>query len=130
MEEIVAIFEFGFCAKFSSRENNIHCEWNFAKFSSRESVIQYNLVFINWCVPFCHVMQIRIENIPRWQIISHNIILLYFSLNRSVCMSLFVVSSQHYLLDRLGRYLKLFVSSDCHSFLSRVRTSVRPSTFS
>ena len=30
------IREFGFCAKFSSRENNIHCEWNFAKFSSRE----------------------------------------------------------------------------------------------
>ena len=30
------IREFGFCAKFSSRENNIHCEWNFAKLSSRE----------------------------------------------------------------------------------------------
>ena len=30
------IHEFGFCAKFCSRENNIHCEWNFAKFSSRE----------------------------------------------------------------------------------------------
>ena len=30
------IREFGFCAKFSSHENNIHCEWNFApaKFSS------------------------------------------------------------------------------------------------
>ena len=31
--------EFGFCAKFSSRENNIYCEWNFAKFSSRENKI-------------------------------------------------------------------------------------------
>ena len=30
------IREFGFCAKFSSREINIHCAWNFAKFSSRE----------------------------------------------------------------------------------------------
>ena len=30
------IREFGFCAKFSSREIIIHCAWNFAKFSSRE----------------------------------------------------------------------------------------------
>ena len=33
------IREFGFCAKFSSRENNIHCEWDFAKFSPRENKI-------------------------------------------------------------------------------------------
>ena len=30
------IREFGFCAKFSSREINIHCAGDFAKFSSRE----------------------------------------------------------------------------------------------
>ena len=30
------IREFGFCATISSSEINIHCEWNFAKFSSRE----------------------------------------------------------------------------------------------
>ena len=36
------IRELGFCAKFSSRENNIHCEWNFAKFSSREIVLPRN----------------------------------------------------------------------------------------
>ena len=36
------IREFGFCAKFSSRENNIHCEWNFAKFSSREIFLPRN----------------------------------------------------------------------------------------
>ena len=36
------IRELGFCAKFSSRENNIHCEWNFAKFSSREIYLPRN----------------------------------------------------------------------------------------
>ena len=36
------IREFGFCAKFSSRENNIHCEWNFAKFSSRDIFLPRN----------------------------------------------------------------------------------------
>ena len=36
------IRELGFCAKFSSRENNIHCEWNFAKFSSREIFLPRN----------------------------------------------------------------------------------------
>ena len=36
------IRELGFCAKFSSRENNIHCEWNFAKLSSREIYLPRN----------------------------------------------------------------------------------------
>ena len=36
------IREFGFCAKFSSREKHIHCEWNFAKFSSREFFLPRN----------------------------------------------------------------------------------------
>ena len=36
------IREFGFCAKFSSRENIIHCEWNFAKFSTREIFLPRN----------------------------------------------------------------------------------------
>ena len=36
------IRELGFCAKLSSRENNIHCEWNFAKFSSREIFLPRN----------------------------------------------------------------------------------------
>ena len=36
------IRELVFCAKFSSRENNIHCEWNFAKFSSREIFLPRN----------------------------------------------------------------------------------------
>ena len=36
------IRELGFCAKLSSRENNIHCEWNFAKFSSREIYLPRN----------------------------------------------------------------------------------------
>ena len=39
------IREFGFCAKFSSRENNIHCEWNFAKFSSREMFLLAKIKF-------------------------------------------------------------------------------------
>ena len=38
------IRELGFCAKFSSRENNIHCEWNFAKFSSREIYLPRNFL--------------------------------------------------------------------------------------
>ena len=38
--------EFGFCAKFSSRENIIHCEWNFAKFSSREIFLSANFFSI------------------------------------------------------------------------------------
>ena len=37
------IRELGFCAKFSCRENNIHCEWNFAKFSSREIYLPRNV---------------------------------------------------------------------------------------
>ena len=36
------IREFGFCAKFFSRENNIPCKWNFAKFSSREIFLPRN----------------------------------------------------------------------------------------
>ena len=36
------IREFGFCAKFSSREINIQCAWNFAKFSSREIFLPRN----------------------------------------------------------------------------------------
>ena len=38
-------------------------------------------------------------------------------------------SGLHFLLDRLGRYLKLFVYTVNHLFLSRVHISVRPSKF-
>ena len=45
---------------------------------------------------------------------------------KSVCLSLYVNYRPQFLLDRLGRYLKMFVSTVIPSFL-RVRISVRPS---
>ncbi len=45
------IREFGFCAKFSSREINIHCAGNFAKFSSREFFLHAKIKYQWWYKP-------------------------------------------------------------------------------
>ena len=55
--------------------------------------------------------------------------LYYLVLLKSVCLSVAVRKLQVVILARSSREISETVRIDCHSFLSRIRISVRPSTF-